>query len=161
MHTFRQYVSASDELDTASTGCMVSTTNSTGSRALLELVQRPSRVALALRIVRGSAPLGVTIDIINAFGARCSSACVPSSTVAASSTGVSSSAASAGQRSSEPYVLDAALQALSRRAWASIAHALRSEMGGDTNWTEPPKELSGMQSWFDDAHPMGEDDPST
>ncbi len=67
------------------------------------------------------------------------------------SAGASSSAAPAAS-SLALVALGDELENVARRAWASIAHALRSEMGGDTNWTEQPAELSGMQSWFDDAH---------
>ena len=62
------------------------------------------------------------------LGACSSSAAVPSSSAA----GANCSLALAS--------LDAALQALARRAWASIAHTLRDEIGTDPNWREPPED---------------------
>ena len=55
-------------------------------------------------------------------GARCSSASVPSST------------ATATQCYSAVAALDTALQALAKRAWASIVHQIQEQMGGHPNW---------------------------
>ena len=52
--------------------------------------------------------------------------------------GVPSSSAAGANCSSALASLDAALQALARRAWASIAHTLRAEMGLDVKWRELP-----------------------
>ncbi len=73
-------------------------------------------------------------------GARCSSAGVPSST------------ATAAHCSSALAALGAALQALAKRAGASIVHMIQAEMGGHPNWTDPPTNLSEMHAWYERAH---------
>ena len=59
---------------------------------------------------------------------------------ARSSAGVPSSSATGANCSSALASPGAALQALARRAWASIAHTLRDEIGTDPNWRDPPED---------------------
>ena len=63
-----------------------------------------------------------------------------SGTRSSSTGGVPSSSAAGANCSLALASLDAALQALARRAWASIAHTLRDEIGTDPNWRDPPED---------------------
>ena len=83
-------------------------------------------------------------------GAPCSSA--GDSGAPCSSAGVPSSTATAAHCSSALAALGAALQALAKRAGASIVHMIQAEMGGHPNWTDPPTNLSEMHAWYERAH---------
>ena len=92
------------------------------------ILNLPSTKAKQVLHIIMSQPEGHFEGFSGDSGTRCSSAGVPSSTAAEAN--CSSALAS----------LDASLQALARRAWASIAHTLRDEIGTDPNWHDPPED---------------------
>jgi hypothetical protein len=83
-------------------------------------------------------------------GAPCSSA--GDSGAPCSSTGVPSSTATATHCYSALAALDTALQALAKRAWASIVHPIRQVMGGYPSWEDPPTRLCKMHEWYVHAY---------
>ena len=126
----QQHDELADELDTFATAIR--------GRGLCEFWTYDRRAYLPdLPTSKGDQVLGIITSQFQGLfeglsgdsGARCSSAGVPSST------------ATAAHCSSALAALDAALQALAKRAWASIVHMIQAEMGGHPNWTDPPTNL--------------------